>query len=537
MFTISHVHRIAVAVAASLAACGIGRAEDHAAVGPFIDNDVAAVAFVNLESINVPAVLEEIERLKLIPEDEIAAARQQAHAVQGVFGQLPAKGARRAYVLLRPQDVFHGGPTWLVETETPEQAAAVIECLKPMLADVRRSGDVANFLPEELRARGSMVIAAPANRMDKLATADAAVREDALAALAALDADAGVVYFHSPDTKRVLREMFPPLPAPFMEIDGQLLADGVKWAAFNIKLPPQPTIGASIETTAPEGAATLRGAFEKGAELAKAFLMSQMIGGPPAHRERAAQLLPLMPLLEAKVEGNRISYTFGDDEQEINFLASLLPALTQQLREDLYRDQRMNRFKQIALAMLNHESAKKCYPPAATYDAEGRPLLSWRVHVLPYLGHTALYQQFRLDEPWDSQHNRELVEQMPDVYADPDPSVRSAIGDRGRTAYVVPSGERTVFSGSDGMKIRDVIDGTSNTILVVEVVPERAVIWTKPEDWNVDFEHPLAGVQRTDRNGFLAAFADGHVQFFTNDVDPASFKAQLTADGNETVRQ
>jgi hypothetical protein len=299
------------------------------------------------------------------------------------------------------------------------------------------------------------------------------------------------------------------------------------------KLSPKPTVTVSIETSGPDVAATLEQAAVKALELAKAFCIKEIADGPPDHKARAARLLPALPLLKPQVEGARLTLTLGDDENELAMLRQQFAPIVAESRQHAQRAQRMNQFKQIALGMLNHESAKKSYPASASYSADGKPLLSWRVHILPYVEEAALYKQFHLDEPWDSPHNRQLVEKMPNIYADPDPAVRQAVKDAGRTTFVVPVGDGLLFGGREGMSIRDVTDGTSATILAVEVVPEKAVIWTQPEDWEVDLNDPLAGVKRSDRNGFAAAYCDGHVEFHRNDVEQADFKALLTPAGDE----
>ncbi len=80
----------------------------------------------------------------------------------------------------------------------------------------------------------------------------------------------------------------------------------------------------------------------------------------------------------------------------------------------------MNNLKQIGLAMHNYESTFGTFPPAYIADkATGKPLLSWRVAILPFLEQDALYKQFHLDEPWDSAHNKTLIARMPPVYRSP----------------------------------------------------------------------------------------------------------------------
>ena len=194
----------------------------------------------------------------------------------------------------------------------------------------------------------------------------------------------------------------------------------------------------------------------------------------------------------------------------------------------------------MALAFLNYESAHGAFVGQANYDQDGKPLLSWRVHLLPYLEQQALYAEFHLDEPWDSPHNRKLIERMPEVYSDPSSAVRRAVG-AVRTTLLAPVADETVFPPREALpegvplKIRDVRDGVSKTIVFIEVVPERSVVWTKPEDWNVNLAHPLEGVKRTERSGFVAAFCDAHVRYITNDIDAQKLLAMLTRAGGESV--
>ena len=66
--------------------------------------------------------------------------------------------------------------------------------------------------------------------------------------------------------------------------------------------------------------------------------------------------------------------------------------------------------------MHNYESAHGTLPPAAVRSTDGTPLLSWRVAILPFIEQDALYKEFKLDEPWDSEHNKKLIAKMPKLY-------------------------------------------------------------------------------------------------------------------------
>ena len=92
-----------------------------------------------------------------------------------------------------------------------------------------------------------------------------------------------------------------------------------------------------------------------------------------------------------------------------------------------------------------------------------------------------------------------------------------------------------MFYKNAGTTYREIPDGTSKTILLVEVEPQRAVVWTKPDDWQVDMTHPRLGLEQKDRKRFVAAWCDGHVSTIPTDVDEAKLRASLTRKGGETV--
>ena len=144
-------------------------------------------------------------------------------------------------------------------------------------------------------------------------------------------------------------------------------------------------------------------------------------------------------------------------------------------------------------------------PPRANFDADGVPLLSWRVHLLPYLGEERLYEQFHIDEPWDSEHNAKLIHQMPDVYAHP----LSKVNAQGRTCFVVPVGSGCVFSGTSGTSFRMIRDGTSNTVAVLAVNESFAVPWTKPVDLDIEKHDPKVALAGWLPGSGQVAFVDG----------------------------
>ncbi len=188
-----------------------------------------------------------------------------------------------------------------------------------------------------------------------------------------------------------------------------------------------------------------------------------------------------------------------------------------------------NNLKQIGLALLSFESVHGQFPPQSLVDANGRKLLSWRVLILPHLGKEgeSLYKEFRLNEPWDSDHNRALLQKMPSVF-----------GRQGtRTVFQSPLTSDSIFGrpGSPA-KFADITDGTSITLLLVRVPDSEAVEWTRPDDWVVPAEDPLA-LFRAAGKSFLGARADGSVQAFKSSMDEKTFRALISRDGGELIEE
>jgi hypothetical protein len=205
-------------------------------------------------------------------------------------------------------------------------------------------------------------------------------------------------------------------------------------------------------------------------------------------------------------------------------------ALIQQVRQAAMRTQSANNLKQLALAMHNYHDSNKTFPPHAVYDANGKPGLSWRVLLLPYLEQNELYKQFRLNEAWDSAHNKKLLAKMPQVYVAPSDRPAPA----GHTFYLAFVGKGAAFEGKKGMRLpADFPDGTSNTMMIAESA--RSVPWTKPEDlvYQADKAPPkLGGVSPS---GFYAAFADGSVRFFRKTIKDRTLHCYITRNGGEVI--
>ncbi len=202
-------------------------------------------------------------------------------------------------------------------------------------------------------------------------------------------------------------------------------------------------------------------------------------------------------------------------------LAMLVPAVHSS-RVAAQRAQSVNNLKQIGLALHNFHSTNNHFP-ADVRGKDGKPLLSWRVQILPFIEQGGLFNEFKLDEPWDGPHNKALLERMPAAFAVP-----GSPAEPGMTFYRGFAGKGTIFDPAvpQGVDIARITDGTSNTIAVVEA--KEAVPWTKPEgDLPFDADPQKPETLRTLRDplgghhagGFNALFCDGSVRFLKDSRD------------------
>jgi prepilin-type processing-associated H-X9-DG protein len=211
------------------------------------------------------------------------------------------------------------------------------------------------------------------------------------------------------------------------------------------------------------------------------------------------------------------------------FSAGLFLPAVQKVREASSRMTSQNNLRQMALAMHNYHDANGRFPAAAICDKAGKPLLSWRVAILPYVEQNDLYNKFHLDEPWDSKHNITLLPLMPAIYA---PGA-SKPGDT-KSYYRVFVGPQALFEYDKGRRIADITDGTSNTWLVAEAA--EAVPWTKPEELVYDPDKPVPKLGNFFNNGFNVVYADGSVHFIKSTLPEATIRALITHAGGEIIQ-
>ena len=223
-----------------------------------------------------------------------------------------------------------------------------------------------------------------------------------------------------------------------------------------------------------------------------------------------------------------IEYEFSHTLPVLNPVGSLatgfacsLPAIVSQQKGSA---QTKLNLRMIGLACHNYESAFNQFPTDIV-DANGKPLLSWRVKILPFIEQQNLADLIRMDEPWDSEHNKKFLKQIPEVFRS------TGVGDGMTTLRGIGGKQGSFLQGLRGVNFGDMTDGSSNTVWTVDASKEFAVEWLKPgalDAETVDVEKLFGN-----RHRMLAGFGDGSVQRLPRGIGPEKIRHLFTiADGN-----
>lgn len=325
--------------------------------------------------------------------------------------------------------------------------------------------------------------------------------ELATALEAAGDAAVQVAMIPPAYTSRVIEELLPYFPKELGNGPTTVLTHGVRWAAAGIDLPLHAGLRLTIKSADAQAAEALRAKLEEVARLGGQCKEVRAL--VPKYDEAVAVLAP-------KVEGDRLILVLDERNHGVEKLLSLITPPIEVARARAARFESMDNLKQIGLALHNFYMANKHFPLPASYSKDGKPLLSWRVYILPYLEEDALFRQFHLDEPWDSPHNRTLIDKMPSIYRMP-----LSKSESGRTNYLLPVGGGATFEADKPTYFKDIVDGLSNTIMTVVVDDEHAVMWTKPEDLQFDPKDPTRGLGRFFEGCLSFGLCDGSVRVMT----------------------
>lgn len=191
------------------------------------------------------------------------------------------------------------------------------------------------------------------------------------------------------------------------------------------------------------------------------------------------------------------------------------------------KKQARQELRKLAISFFDYED-KYGYFPAV--DSSGDPKsargkgLSWRVHLLPFLGQKELFEKFNLTEPWDSEHNKKLITQMPAIYGK---------NPKGKTPVHVFLGENTAFQmEKPGRKYKEFTDSRALTILVAVTGTDKSDFWTKPGGVKFASKDPIAELGNIG-DEVLIILADGARKYIRTDLLKQALPAIIQInDGN-----
>jgi hypothetical protein len=469
-------------------------------LAPFVNDTTIAAIEIDVQKVDFDAVFQYLAQPKLPPGARDELAKEQEHARQQRAAFLRA-GGRYVYVLFNlPENIPHGPQPLLV---IPADKAEVRQALQVYVAQFP-------FFKSEIKGDLLLVSTPPVlQALSRFQAKEVPQLAPAFTAVTAFPQRAAV---RLPDTlRRSLEELAPDLPRELGGGSIKTFTRGLKWVAVGGDVSEKMQFRVQGQAENAQSARDLAALARQALELI--LKESRM----PAS---------FVDVLSPKADGDRLELAL--DTRTIN--ATIVPAIVK-VRESAGKAQSTNNLRQIALAFHNYHDVYKAFPPQANQDKQKKLLLSWRVHILPFIEENVLYQEFKLNEPWDSPHNKKLIARMPKFYRSP---LSRPDLEEGKTTYVLPVGPKLLFNGAKRPKIQQITDGTSNTILALDADDSQAVIWTQPADWRVDPMSPKKGAVRAGL-GILAAFCDGSVHVLPGTVDAEQIWALLTPTGGEVI--
>ncbi len=303
-----------------------------------------------------------------------------------------------------------------------------------------------------------------------------------------------------------------------------LSLDKVKWS-FGVSKQDDVAEIAQALTYLRENALTLAEKFQREAiRDNSASLSVEVISNRSIFVNRVAEYLRNQELYSIETNRVVIKPSFLKSLVAASWYSSLLIPILQKSKATVQRRASIQKLGEIHSALLNYEYQLREFPPRVIRDESGKPLLSWRVAILPLLGKQELFEKFHFDEPWDSPHNIQLVDQMPECY-------RSAQypADGFRTNFLMPYGKSS-NNGEGPASLQDVTDGARNTISLVEVDAPSAVVWTQPED--LDFEEKNLE-RHFNKKGFNIILYDNSTRVMNWAAQEETIRAAFTFAGNE----
>lgn len=488
---------------------------------PLFDESLIAFAHVDLKALSQKELREKLDLLLPNNQDWLKDSDSLINRISNLQKRVIDAGGRHLFATFS-----------LVDLPSSPIVIAIPNLKRSAAQTLARQLDVEEWFglqPFELGQPGMLVICHPEVGR-RLESGGSILRDDSESLLRKHVGGIGSVHLvPTRDHLRVVRELTPQFAEPFEKIKGDDLADGIR------------SISISLESVGPlKVTANIRSSDEAAAEQLATMIeqAKRYVGGNDV---KGLVLKGVLAQLDFKKVEAGLRLNIGEQEEQL-WIA--MRSVLDSANSSLLQISQVKQLRQIMVAMHNFHDTVGMFPdlgnPALKNVGVG---LSWRVHLLPFMEQTELYQQFRLDENWDSDHNIKLITQIPTVYMPKDATV-----DRGKTLFVMPRGKkyfaRPFPTERDDPKLQirprrfsDLLDGSSNTIGVIPVAKSKAVIWTKPEDWEPNEKSPLDGIVDEGRRTVTFAMVDGSTKTVNlTGLSGKKLSAWLTIAGGEVVQ-
>lgn len=319
----------------------------------------------------------------------------------------------------------------------------------------------------------------------------------------------------------------------------KVLADKVKWVSVGVNL-QNVSVNVIAQTPTAEDANAVLEAYKKTTDVAFEEILKRAPTTLAPERLATAQknAQTLFAQFQPQVNAAQLQLLLDEPNKPEAFGVFILPVVMgfRNSQHLIWGNQCALNMKSLGAALLKYHEVKGHFPPVWTTDAEGKPLHSWRVLILPYLAEDGLYEDLynaiKLDEPWDSAHNQQFHTKMPMLYRCP----ASRLANNMTTSYSLIVGENAFPQGPETLKLADVTDPHATTIMMVE--RSAPVVWMKPDDISEEIAtkgvHVERGIGSNHMNGVLHVyFFDGTLRVIRGKPPEEIFKGLITINGGE----
>lgn len=477
----------------------------------FVDGMTLAVGQFDLQKMDLVATAKLLESFNLPGDDIVKKHLKQFQASKEGLAKL---GIHQLYLLYHQISVFDG-PVFYVPLPDKSKAAEVASLIA--FGDSAPFRDQPTWFTQRMKTEYAivddyLVVGASSTVLTMKAVKPVPRPELATALTKSQATPMQLFLIPSTDFRKVLAETLPKLPPELGTGSMTKLLAGIDWVYLQGSLPPKIDGSVTIQTKEPAQAQEIDRLWQAMMKSMKKWA-SEPYTSPnfKVFQQIASQLKP-------DVQGATWSLGASADR-----LKPMTQVLAESFAKNAGDEHNSKKLRDMLIAMHNFHNDFSRMPNQCTMSKEGKPLLSWRVQLLPYLGHDHLYKEFKFDEPWDSEHNKKLLSKMPDIFKHP--TAKNVPADH--TVYQVfyskkatKPGAAILEEGRMTLGMLTVQDGTSNTFVATDGAA-KAVPWTKPEDLLFDGTvENLPKLVSPKNNGWA------HVVFGDGSVRPVNLQAK-----------